>query len=99
MIRITFTAEDREALGVPEVIEYDNANPRLRDLKRLKAEVGLSWAELGKQLEDSDLLAMAALVWLAANTADGVSVTWESFDLDLINTSIELVDSPKASKK
>lgn len=92
MIRITLTAEDAATLGAPEVIEYDGSRPRVKVLRELNKQVGMTLAELGEQLEKRDLLAQSVFVWMALKSL-GNPISWEDFDLDIVGTEFDAVDA------
>lgn len=91
MIKITLTAEDAQALGVPEVLEYDDNRPRMKQLRRLQEECGLNYTDLLEKLHTADLVAVGMLVWLAV-TKHGADVTWNDFDLDSAGTKVEVLE-------
>lgn len=91
MIRITLTPDDAVALDVPQVIEYDALRPRVKVLRALDQQVGMTLAELGEKLNSSDLLARSVVVWLALRHM-GNPISWEDFDLDILGTDFESVD-------
>lgn len=97
MIRIKLTAEDAQRLGVSESVEYDNDKPRLREIRELKRQAGLTWEQLGQQLATGDLEAAALLVWVAL-VRQGLSVAWNDFDLELTGTDMKLVDADPKEK-
>lgn len=94
MIRIKLAEDDRVKLELPEWIEYDVNRPRLRDIRRLKAEVGWEWSQVWDGLNHDDidarLATRAVLVWLAVDRLHPVS--WEEFDCDILGVEVEEPD-------
>lgn len=92
MLRITLGAEDRERLGAPEVMEYDPRKPKLREVRELKRQCGLTFLALLDALSGGDDLEIAGIVvWLALLRHD-ISVTWESLDLDFMSMTISPIE-------
>lgn len=99
MHHIFIAAEDREALGAPEVLKWEK--PRLKEERELKRQCGISMVEMGRRIAEGDIEALAMLAWLALARA-GVSVAWEDLDLDLEGIDIKDPDAnpkEKPSKK
>lgn len=92
MIRITLNAQDAQALGAPEVIDYDAEKLRMKQVLALNEQVGMTRQELAQGLTAGDDKAKAALVWLALLTL-GVKVAWEDLDYDVFGTTIDAVDA------
>ncbi|MEV2240583.1 hypothetical protein [Micromonospora sp. NPDC049891] len=98
MIRFTLTEEDRAVLDAPEVLEYDPSRPKLKELRELERQCGVTYDALGDGLSSGDMLSLARVVWMALLRA-GVTVRWEDLDLDLLGITYEVdEESPKAQK-
>lgn len=82
MIRFTLSSEDRQRLGAPDVLEYDETKLKLSEARRLQKATGLGPQELADGLKGFNLEAVAALVWLALLRA-GIEVAFEDLDFDL----------------
>jgi hypothetical protein len=96
MIRIRLGDADRERIGCPEWLEYDPAAATLAEHRKLR-QVGFSIQTLGERLQEQDLDAVAALVWLALVRA-GADVSFE--DLDFALAELEMrADDPNQSAR
>lgn len=99
MIRIRLAEEDRQRYQLDEWIEYEQTSPRLSEMRRVKAEVGMTWAQMDESLNADDLderiAARAVLVWLAVNRHHTVS--WDDFELKPLDAQIEDVPDPNRS--
>lgn len=91
LARIALGAEDREAVGAPESMEYDPRNPRLREIRELKRQCGMTFQQLADALDDGDLEAAGVVVWLAL-LRHGIQVRWDDLDLDFQAMRIEPVE-------
>jgi hypothetical protein len=82
VIRFRLSAEDRERLGAPEVIEYDEDKLRLSEARKLQKVTGLGPQQLADGLKAGDFEVLGALVWLALHRV-GVDVPYDDLDFDL----------------
>lgn len=99
MLRFILTEPDAKRYGV-EAFDYDPTNPRLKEIRELGRQCGLTWNQLQDRLPSGpkdkrpyDLEAGGIIMWLAA-IRSGVNVTWDDFDIDLYGTGVEQVDDP-----
>lgn len=97
MIRIRFPEPDRGVYGLPEWIDFDWSRPRLRELRELRAQLGMSWQQLVDQAHgddhDEQVAATGIVYWLAAIRA-GAKVSWTDFDVDFLGVDFEQVPDP-----
>lgn len=95
MLRITLTAEDATALEAPQVFDYNHLKPRLKELRELNEQCGVTYQQLLERLGQKDDLAVAMLVWMAL-VRNGVKILWSDFDLDMADTEIvPVTEDPK----
>lgn len=96
-VNIKLAAEDRNRLGAPEVVEYDLDRPRLKEVREVYRQCGLSWNEFVQKVNAGDVEAGGIYVWLAVIRA-GVAVAWNDFDIDVMGFEVEVEEeSPKNS--
>lgn len=90
MLRIKLNPEDRERLGAPEAMEYNPFTPRLKEVRELKRQCGMTVAQFHRALADYDYEAAGIVAWLAL-MRHGVNVPWEDFDIDFVGMGVEEV--------
>lgn len=99
LLRFTLTEADAKRYDVT-FLDFDLGNPRIKEIRELGRQCGLTWNELQDRLPatesdgqapDIDLEAAGIVMWLAALRA-GVDVAWNDFDLDLYGTKVERAD-------
>lgn len=95
MITIKLGAADREALAAPETMRVDPNRLRLSVVRALKRETGHTVESLSQALQNRDVEAVAALVWLALHRA-GVTVAYDDLDFDFAELELEVEAAGKA---
>lgn len=93
MIRIRLGAEDREALGAPEVLDIDPRLLRLKEIRAIQREAGFTVEQLAAALKNKELDAIAAMVWIGLRRA-GVEVTFEDLDFSFADLDMEVDKNP-----
>ena len=83
LVRIKLADSDRARYeGLPEWLEFDLFRPMLSQVRLLKEQTGMTWAELQERAVADELEALGAVFWLAVRRA-GHDVSWVDFDADL----------------
>lgn len=90
-VRIKLVESDQARYDVPEWLDFDAQRPMLSQVRLLKEQAGMSWADMRASIADGGLEAIAATLWLAVRGA-GSDVTWADFDVDIAGADIEKVD-------
>lgn len=86
MLHIRLSESDRERLGAPEVLEWDESRMMAREAAQLFKVAGMTVKQLRDRLKERDPEADIALVWLALRRA-GVEIRYSTLDFDLSQTS------------
>lgn len=99
-LRIRFTDEDAERLGVTE-LEYDPARPRFPEIRELKNQAGMNLVQFGELCADVqwDDYVRGVVAWLAL-IRHGITVPFEDFDVDVRGLVIdrdEAAEDPNSS--
>lgn len=95
MITIKLGAADRDALGAPESMQVDPTRVRLAEIRALKRETGHTVESLSAALQNKDVEAVAALVWLAL-LRSGIAVAYDELDFDLADIDLHVAGGGKA---
>lgn len=82
MIRFKLSPEDRERLGAPEVIAFDETRLMLSEARAVQKASGYHPDDWFDGLKKGAPDAVAAVVWLALRRA-GVEITYDDVDFDL----------------
>lgn len=82
MIRFRLAEDDRARLACPELIEFDETRLRLSEARKLQKVSGFHPADFVKGLQEGNVDALAAVIWLAMHRA-GVEVEYDDLDFDL----------------
>lgn len=97
MIRYRFPAAERTRYGLAEVVEYDANAPLLSEVRALRKQVGITFAELSGRLKVGAWEDLGVLFWLVVLRNGSETVAWEDFDVDLDAVEMETDDEEKAA--
>jgi hypothetical protein len=94
-VRIRLADADRERLGCPEWIDYDQAAVTIQQYADVQTAFGLKPADLWRGLASGDAYAVWAMVWIALR-AGGVEVDIKELTFALDGALLQRVDDTVA---